>query len=165
MYAIFELTPVVLVGTSKDLAVLRHNTGNLDLTLSLGLAVTARAPEFAEVLDEEILDDEFPTTVVLDYFVISTPSTTADDGGCSGRLLDGQSILTDILPPDVLDSTCKVLEYIHQKSESRGVLTASQAMDTLDLVLADNNVLQYSTGLKNEDGVLVTTFGLASARN
>lgn len=38
-------------------------------------------------------------------------------------------------------------------------------MNALDLVLANNNILQYRTGLEDEDGILITAFSLASTRN
>lgn len=38
-------------------------------------------------------------------------------------------------------------------------------MNALDLILADNNILQYRTGLEDEDGILITAFSLASTRN
>ena len=59
--------------------------------------------------------------------------------------LQGQRILADIDPPNVLDGA------------------ASLAVDALNLVLSDNSVLEGTAVLDEEDGIRVTTLGLASA--
>lgn len=140
------LTTIVLVATSKQLSVLGHNTRHLNLALGLSrLAVTARPPQFAKVLNVEVLDDDLSTTVVLDDLVVGVLGASSGDVRGAGALLDGQSILADIFPPDVLDGA------------------ASETVDTLNLVLADDDVFKSGASFEDEDGVLVATFGLARA--
>jgi hypothetical protein len=57
--------------------------------------------------------------------------------------LEGQGVLADGRPPDILDGA------------------ASLAVDTLDLVLADNGVLERGAVLQDEDGIAVIALFLA----
>jgi hypothetical protein len=62
-------------------------------------------------------------------------------------LLEGQGILADVFPPDILNGA------------------RALAVNSLDLVLSDDDVLQGSTVLEDEDGVLVASFSLTGARD
>lgn len=81
---------------------------------------------------------------MLDDLVLGAAGTTANDGGVAVTL-EGESVLADSSPPDVVDGA--------------GAL----AVDTLDLVGTDDGVLEGSAVLEEEDGVLVATLSLASA--
>jgi hypothetical protein len=94
----------------------------------------------------EAVNGDGSLAVVLDDLVLSGLSTSALDHGIA-ITLEGQSILADVDPPDVLDGA--------------GTL----AVDALDLVLANDGVLESATVRDLEDGVLVSTLCLASARD
>lgn len=64
------------------------------------LAVAAGAVELAKVLDLEARDGDGSNAVVLDDLVLSALCATARDSAVTVTL-EGQSILTDGLPPDV----------------------------------------------------------------
>jgi hypothetical protein len=108
------------------------------------LAVTASTVELAEIGDLETVDGDSSLTVVLNDLVGSRLSTSALDEGVTVTL-QGKSVLADIDPPDVLDGA--------------GAL----AVDTLDLVLADDGVLEGSAVLDDENGIRVATLSLTSA--
>ena len=110
------------------------------------LAVTASTVELAKVGDLETVDGDSSLTIVLDDLVGGRLSTSALDNGVTVTF-QGKSVLADVDPPDVLDGA--------------GAL----AVDTLDLVLADDGVLEGTAVLDDEDGVRVATLGLTSARN
>lgn len=117
------------------------------MTLVHGLAVAARAVQLAKVLDGEVGDLEGATAVVLQDLVLGAVGTAAlDVGGVAGVLvLDGEGVLADGAPPDVLEGA------------------AALAVDTLDLVGADDDVAQRAALLDLEDGVRVAALGLAGA--
>ena len=156
------------VDTSENLATRGLHVLDGDGALAaVALAVAAGTVELAEVLDGEAVNGHRRGAVVLDdllsllviyallidvavqsvtHLVISAASTTAGDlGGTS--TLEGESILADGSPPDVLDRA------------------AALTVDTLDLVLADDDVLEGSAVLQEEDGIRVATFLLTSARD
>lgn len=110
------------------------------------LAVTASTVELAEVGDLETVDGDGSLTVVLDDLVGGRLGTSALDEGVTVTL-QGKSILADVNPPDVLDGA--------------GAL----AVDTLDLVLANDGVLEGTAVLDDKDGVRVATLSLTSAGN
>ncbi len=67
-----------------------------------------------------------------------TLCTTTDNIAClASGLLEGGCILADILPPDVLESA------------------VTSAVDTLSLVLSDDDVTESSALVEVEDGILV----------
>jgi hypothetical protein len=80
---------------------------------------------------------------VLDNLVTGVVRTTANDPGLLSSLviLDTDSVLADILEPD--------------EFEGAGTI----AVDTLSLVLADNDVAQGGAGAEEEDGISVTWGG------
>lgn len=86
-------------------------------------------------------------TVVLNNLVRGVVSTTANDPGVVARgiVLHGDGILADILEPDEL--------------ERAGAI----AVDTLSLVLADDDVLEGGALAEEEDGVGVAALGLLVA--
>ena len=154
---------VVGVDTSEELA-----AGGLDVLDGDGalgavaLAVTARPVELAEVLDGEAVDGHGGGTVVLDDLVLGAAGSTALDDGGSGAL-EGEGVLADGRPPDVCEMLAGVLGgYVMGRKrtlESAGAL----AVDTLDLVGTDDDVLEGGTVLELEDGVLVAALSLTSA--
>ena len=101
------------------------------MALGLGLAVAAAAVELAEAVDGEAGDAHGAAAVVLQDLVLGAEGTAARDGGglAGFLLLDGEGVLADGGPPDV------------------GQLAAAHAVDTLDLVGADDDVGEGSTGL------------------
>ncbi|KAJ8116580.1 hypothetical protein OPT61_g2028 [Boeremia exigua] len=137
---------VAEVGVDADEELAAVGLDVLDDNVALGalLAVSAGAVELAEVGDLEAVDGDGTGTVVLDDLVLSASGTTTGDGGVT-VLLEGESVLADGGPPDVL--------------ESAGTL----AVDTLNLVLADDDVLESGTVSQREDGVRIATLGLTSA--
>jgi hypothetical protein len=100
----------VRVDADKDLSVAGRTTRDLDVTSGHLLAVTAAAVELAKVGDHKVLDDNGTSTVVLDNLVLGTGSATTVDG--SGLtiflLLDGESILADGVPDNVVESAATV---------------------------------------------------------
>lgn len=137
---------VTLVGvdTSEDLSVEGLDVLDDDVAGAHLLAVTARSVELTEVDNSEAIDGDRSETVVLDDLVFSTSSTTALDESVTVAL-EGESILADLLPPDVLDGA------------------RTLAVNTLDLISANDDVLEGSTVLEDEDGVGVLALDLASA--
>jgi hypothetical protein len=137
---------VTLVGvdTSQDLSVVGLDVLDDNVASAHLLAVTARSVKLTEVNNGEAVDGDGTETVVLDDLVFSTSGTTALDESVTVTL-EGESILADLLPPDVLDGA------------------RALAVNTLDLVGANDGVLEGGTVLEDEDGVLVATLNLASA--
>lgn len=137
----------LLLLTSKRLALRGSDVVEDDVALVLGLAVAAAAVELAEVVDSEARNRHGAATVVLEDLVLGAESTAASDsGGVTGSLLlDGESVLADGGPPDVLQ------------------LAVAEAVDTLDLVGANDDVGKARALLEDEDGVAVATLSLASA--
>jgi hypothetical protein len=139
------------------------------MTLSLGLAVATAAVKLAEAVDSETRNLEGAAAVVLEDLVLGTESTTAGDGGglAGFLLLDSESVLADSRPPDVSQ------------------LAGAHAVDTFDLVGADDDVRERGAGLfgvlvwwahlrglnlmviaylKDEDSIAVAALRLAGAR-
>jgi hypothetical protein len=115
-----------------------------------------------ELLTEAINGDS-ALAVVLDDLVGRSLGTSALDHGVAVTL-KGESILADIDPPDV---PVGLLDYVWLPMEKMTILNgaSSLAVDTLDLILANDGVLESATVLDGEDGVLVSSLDLASARN
>jgi hypothetical protein len=82
---------------------------------------------------------------VLDNLVGSSLGTSTLDKGIA-IALQGERVLADVDPPDVLDGA------------------RALAVHALNLVLADDGVLESAAVLDLEDGVRVTAFDLTSAR-
>ena len=108
---------------------------NVDLTY-----VSAGPVELAVVLDVEVDNIDSTAAVVLDDLVRAVVGTTTNDPGLRASLvvLDGKSVLANVLPPDELESATTL------------------AVDTLGLVLSDDDVAESGTLLKDEDGILLT---------
>lgn len=138
------LVALVGVDASQELAVVSLDVLDNNIAGAHLLAVTASAVKLAEVDGSEAVDGDGTETVVLDDLVLGAGSTATADKSVAVTL-DGEGILADLLPPDVLDGA------------------RALAVNTLDLVGADDDVLEGSTVLKDEDGILVTTLLLASA--
>lgn len=117
------------------------------MALVHGLAVAAAAVQLAEGFDGESADGESTGAVVLENLVLGPEGATrGDGGGLSGILgLDGEGVLADGGPPDVVESAATV------------------AVDALNLVGSDNDVGELGALLEDEDGVRVTALGLTSA--
>jgi len=94
----------------------------------------------------ETVNGDGTLSVVLDDLVRSGLSTSSLDHGVAVTL-NGKGILADIDPPNVLDGA------------------SSLTVDTLDLVLANDGVLEGTAVLDNENGVGVTALSLACARH
>lgn len=137
---------VALVGVdaSEDLSVEGLDVLDDNVAGAHLLAVTARSVELTEVDNGEAIDGDRSETVVLDDLVLSTGSTTALDESVTVTL-EGESILADLLPPDVLNGA------------------RTLAVNTLDLISANDDVLEGSAVLEDEDGVSVRALDLASA--
>ena len=69
----------------------------------MGTHISARAVQFAVVIDVEVDDVNGTAAVVLDDFVRSMVGSTTDDPAllASSILLDGNSIFADILKPAI----------------------------------------------------------------
>lgn len=101
-----ELTAKVGVDTSEDTSILSNNVVNSDSSgLSVAAAVSAGSVELAVVVNVKVLDGDGTEAVVLEDLVGSVTSTSTVDVRGSRRSLESGSILTDILPPDVVDNT------------------------------------------------------------
>lgn len=109
-------------------------------------AVAARAVDLAIVLGVEVDDVDLTAAVVLDDLVVGVVGTTSNDVG--GTItLDGDGVLTDVLEPDELQSA------------------RAQAVDTLALVGADDDVAKGSTILEDEDSIGLASLALTTAGN
>jgi hypothetical protein len=128
---------IVRVDADQSLALASLDAIDGDVALVHGLAVSATAVQLAEVVDEEVLDADGSSTVVLDDFVVGALGATTDDVGCARLLLDGDGVLAHGLEPDVFD----------------GAL--AHAVDALALLGSDDDVLELAAILNEEDSVLV----------
>ena len=110
--------------TIKNLALRSRDVREDNVTLALGLAVSAASVELAEVVDGEARDVHGAAAVVLQDLVFGAESAAAGDGGglASFLLLDGESVLADRGPPDV------------------GQLAGAHAVHAFDLVRANDHV-------------------------
>lgn len=137
---------VTLVGVdaSEDLSVEGLDVLDDNVAGAHLLAVTARSVELTEVDNGEAINGDRSETVVLDDLVLSAGSTTALDESVTVAL-EGESILADLLPPDVLDGA------------------RTLAVNTLDLVSPNDDVLEGSAVLKDEDSISVLALNLTSA--
>lgn len=117
--------------TSKSLALRSSNIRKDDVALGLSIAVATAPVKLAKVVDSEARDFHGAAAVVLEDLVLGAESTAAGDGGglAGFLLLDGESVLADGGPPDV------------------GQLAGAHAVDTLNLVGADDDVGERGTGL------------------
>jgi len=156
---------IVAVDTSKGLAAHSSDARDGHGTLGHRVAIAAGAVELAKVVDGEVFDTDFAAGVVLDDLVVSTLGTTANDAVGTAAFLEGECIydwlarwhacllgenrhtLADSLPPDILDSASTLAVY------------------ALDLVRADNGILESTALLDDKDGVALATFGLAGTFN
>lgn len=82
---------------------------------------------------------------MLDDFILGSPGPAANDVGCSRGLLDSEGVFANIFPPDVLDGA------------------RTQAVDAFALLCSDDDILDRTARLDEEDCIRVTTFTLASA--
>lgn len=138
---------LVMVTFLASWETLTHATKSKGMkTYAILLAVAARAVKLAEVLDSEAVDGDGANTVVLDDLVLGVASTTTDDLAVTVTL-EGKSVLTDGIPPDVLNGA------------------GTETVDTLVLVLANDGVLEGSTVLEDEDGITVLALSLTTALN
>lgn len=83
--------------------------------------------------------------ILLNDLVRCPLRSSSDDVAGSRGLLDGEGVFANILPPDILDGA-----WAH-------------AVNTLALFRADDDILQGSARLDQEDSIGVTSFGLAAA--
>jgi hypothetical protein len=140
-----ELTSIVGVNTRNNTTVGDMNVGECASTLVLGSAVSAGSVHFSKGVGEEVLDGDGSTSVVLQDLVRGgLGSSTVDVGGTRG-LLEGCGILANVSPPDVVEGT------------------RAEAVNSLAVVGANDDVREDSTGLENEDGISIATFLLAVA--
>lgn len=128
------LVTQVGVDTHKLTTVDGSDTLHVDGTGTVALAVTAGSVNLAVVVGVEVDDVDVATAVVLNDLVLGAVSTATNDVGSSGSL-DGDSVLADLLEPNELQ------------------VAAAQAVDTLLLVGTDDDVLQGSAVLEDEDGI------------
>jgi hypothetical protein len=100
----------VRVDADEDLSVAGRTARDLNVASGHLLAVTAATVELAKVRDLEVLDDDGTSTVVLDDLVLGTGSAATVDGGglTIFLLLDGESILADGVPDNVVESAATV---------------------------------------------------------
>jgi hypothetical protein len=100
----------VRVDADEDLSVGGRTTRDLDVASGHLLAVTAAAVELAKVRDLEVLDDDGTSTVVLDDLVLGTSSaaTVNSSGLAVFLLLNGESVLADGVPDNVVKSAATV---------------------------------------------------------
>jgi hypothetical protein len=120
------------------------NGGERGKNLPVLLAVSTTAVQFSEISDGEAIDGNGTNAVVLDNLVGGTTSTTTNDLTVTVTL-EGQSILANSIPPDILNGA------------------STETVNTLVLVLANDGVLEGSTVSEKEDSVGVTAFGLTTA--
>lgn len=128
----------------------------MDLLTVVQVGVVSR-----ELLTEAVNGDG-SLSIVLDDLVISRLGTSALDQGVTVTL-EGKSILANINPPDVLDGAGSCVKSVHLQYEMLAGVMLTLAVNTLDLVLANDGVLEGASVLDEEDSVLVTTFNLTSA--
>lgn len=93
----------------------------------------------------EVLDNNRSTTIVLNDLIRSVESTTTVDVGSTRSLLEGESILTDILPPDIVESA------------------RTHAVNTFAVVWSNDNVGKGTTRQDNENTITGSTLGLFAA--
>lgn len=97
---------------------------------------------------------------MLNNLVLSSLGTSTLDEGVTVTL-DGESVLADVNPPDILDGAgtlavdtldlvCMLLARVSQSDNAR-------------LALSDDSVLERCAVLKNENGVSIATLRLTSA--
>lgn len=137
------------IDASKDITIGSSDTIHDNVALIRSSAVAASTVQLAKGINSEVRDGKSTGTVVLKNLVGSSVGTAALDvsGGRSVLVLDGESILADCRPPDICKCACAL------------------AMDTFDLVGADDDIGDGTTFFDLEDGIRVTSFSLACARN
>lgn len=135
---------VVGVDAHQSLAVIGLDVLDDDVALAHGLAVAAGAVQLAEIDDGEAVNGHGAQAVVLDDLVVGAGGAAALDGRVAVAL-ERQGVLAHGRPPHVLDGA------------------AALAVHALDLVLADDGVLERRAVLEDEDGVAVVALVLTSA--
>ena len=127
------------VDASQDRTSGRSDRIHNDMSLNLCLAVSTGSVELSECVDSEAADGKGATTVVLENLVIGAEGTAALDSGCftSSLLFDGEGIFADCAPPNIV--------------QRAGTL----AMNTLDLIGANNDVGDRGTVGEDEDSVFI----------
>lgn len=93
----------------------------------------------------EVLDNDLALSVELQDLVISVSGSSTNNVGGAARLLECNSILADILMPDVDQGTCAL------------------AVNTLCLVLANDDIGERGALFEDEDSVLLTSLCLTLA--
>ena len=126
------------------------------------LAVTASTVELAEVGNLETIDGDSSLTVVLDNLVGGRLSTATLDERVTVTL-QGESILADVDPPDVLNGARALA--VNALDLFWEMLVYSGAPYAVSLTFANDGVLEGTTVLDDEDGVRVATLSLSSAGN
>ena len=174
-------TTEVGVDTGKDLTVVGLDVLDDNGAGDRVLAVTAGTVKLSEVHDgyrivsncQSVVSKELLTeavngdrslSVVLDDLVISRLGTSALDHGVAVTL-EGKSILANVDPPDVLDGAGSCVRLVRLLYVVHAGVMLTLAVDTLDLVLANDGVLEGTSVLDEEDSVLVTTLNLTCARS
>jgi hypothetical protein len=132
--------------TAEDTAI--HSSDVFDNNVSgsaVILAVTARSDQLAVILNVKLGDLNSTAAVELDDLVGGVEGTATTDDGSSGLLLQSDSVLTDVLEPDILESA------------------RALAVDTLSLARADNDVAESGTVFEDEHSISLSSLFLILA--
>jgi hypothetical protein len=118
-----------------------------DMPLMRLSTVSTPTVQLPEIIRIEPADVHRPSAIVLDDLVVRMERSSTDDVRhiVLPRLEQGERVLAHILPPHIADRA--------------GAL----AVNTLGLVLADDDVADLTPGLDEEDGVLLAGLLLALA--
>jgi hypothetical protein len=122
----------------------RKRKGRRRIDLPVLLAVSTAAVKLSKISDGEAINGDGTNTVVLDNLVGSTTSTTTDDLTVTVTL-EGQCILANSIPPDILNSA------------------STETVNTLVLIFTNDGVLEGSAVSEKEDSVGVAALGLTTA--
>lgn len=158
---------IVAVDTSKRLAAHGRDTRDGHSPLGHGVTVAAGAVELAKVIDGEVFDADFAAGVVLDDLVIGALGSTADDAVGAAAFLEGEGVYIEHL----LAKWCIRLSgenrhtFAHRLPPDVLYSASTLAVHTLDLVRANDGVLESTTLLDDEDGVAFATLALAGTFN
>lgn len=100
-----SISPVT-VDTRALLSVLETNIIDLDMPLMRRGTVPTCTVEFTEIRGKEIRNLHQPCAVVLNDFIFGVEGAATVDGGniAGTRLLDRNSVFTDIFPPHICHS-------------------------------------------------------------
>ena len=132
------------VDANELAAILRDDAFHVDGTSAVACAVAARAVDLAIVFDVEVLDVDVAAAVVLNDLVRGMESAAADNVDIAVAL-GADGVLADVLKPDVFQ------------------VASTKTVDTLGLILTDDNVAESCTFLEDENSILLTALSLASA--